>query len=305
MVRLKLVVLVLVAVVNCRALEKRFESKGLEWNRLAKKADSRPVDMEALFWSYFYRGSVERAGLFTEGYTRESPDQWEGRASMRSPLANDKVMLLGEMARVSEGPRRRKREVKRSEGGKEVRQPGQEGDEQDRGKVHNWQRRGIFHPNLLPRKQHWRSCTRLCDRFRPPPGFPPCCPTAPLGQQFETTRGRSWLDATEQFLHSYPLAVFAFQTVFSIAVINVLVSQLGGSGLEDDVSGRSWDATEEEEEEGERLLIQVRKACLLVSSSDCFHKSLPCQFSKSRLALGSLVGQLSPLTMSEIPYKTL
>ena len=260
MFRLKLVASVLltvVAVVDCRArqLNKRLES-GLEWDRLEKKSlDSRPVDMEALFWSYFYRGSVERAGLVTGGYTRASPDQWEGRASMRSN-PRDKVLLLGEMARVSEGPRRRKREVRRSQGGKEVKQPGWSGDVrlkdgQDRLKVDNWQRRDIFQPNL-PRQQQWRACTLLCRTSRPPPPFPPCC--APLDQPL-TSWGR-WVGATEQFVHSYPLAVIAIQTVFSIAVINVLVSRLGGGAGEVDVSGRSWD-TGEQEGESERLLLQV------------------------------------------------
>ena len=267
MIRLKLVASVFVAVVlHCRArqLNKRLES-GSEWNRLDKNSmventDSRPVDMEALFWSYFYRGSVERAGLFAGGYTRASPDQWEGRASMRSN-PGDKVMQLGEMARVSEGPRRRKREVKRSQGGEEVKQPGRSGDvrlksEQDRVKVDNWERRGIFHPNLLhsvsKEQQQWRACTRLCHGSHPPPGFPPCC--APPDQPL-TTWGR-WVDATEQFVGSYPLAVIAIQTVFSIAVINVLASRLSGGSGEVDVSGRSWE-TEEQEEESERLLLQV------------------------------------------------
>ena len=93
-------------------LESHIESNKVEKSRVAEKTASRPVDMEALFWSYFHRGSVERAGLFTGGYSRASPNQWEGEASMGSNLG-DKVMVLGEMARVSEGPRRRKRETKR------------------------------------------------------------------------------------------------------------------------------------------------------------------------------------------------
>ena len=131
--------------------------------------------------------------------------------------------------------------------------------EQDNVKTNNWQKKGIFQPgNLLPSvpREQWRACTRLCQGSHPPPGFPPCC--AKLEHQFETeplTTWGQWVDATEQFVDSHPLAVIAIQTVFSIAVINVLVSRLSGSG-EADVSGRSWE-TEEEEEESERLLLQV------------------------------------------------
>ena len=278
MLRLKLVTCFLLALsVLCttRQLTKRVQP-GLELNMLEKnsmvevveKTDSLPVDMEALFWSYFYRGSVERAGLFTGGYTRSSPGQWEGRARMRSK-PGEEVMLLGEMARVSEGPRRRRREVKRAQGGKEqleefFSQPGWSGGvrlkhEEDNVKKKNWQRKGIFHPgNLLPSlaREQWRACTQLCQGSHPPPGFPPCCPLLEhqLGTEPKTIWGQ-WVDATEQFVDSHPLAVIAIQTVFSIAVINVLVSRLGGSD-EADVSGRSWE-TEEQEEESERVLLQV------------------------------------------------
>ena len=80
-----------------------------------------------------------------------------------------------------------------------------------------------------------------------------------LNKQFQKqplTRWGRWLDATEQFVGSYPLAVIAIQTVFSIAVINVLVSRLGGESTEADMSGRSWD-TEEQEEQTGRLLLKV------------------------------------------------
>ena len=282
MLQSKLVTCFLLAMpVVCRArqLASRLDL-GSELNRLdksrmvevvQKKTDSRPVDMEALFWSYFHRGSVERAGLFTGGYTRASPGQWEGRASMRSNRGEE-VMLLGEMARVSEGPRRRKRGAKRAQGGKEVNQfeeffSQRDGArlkrEEDNAKTtkvdpaHNWQRKGIFHPNALPTvpRDQWRACTRLCDGSHPPPGFPPCC--AALEHQLDTeplTTWGHWVDATEHFVDSYPLAVIAIQTVFSIAVINVLVSRLSRETV--DVSGRSWE-TEEQEEESERLLLQV------------------------------------------------
>ena len=120
------------------------------------------------------------------------------------------------------------------------------------------QRRGVFRRNpTVSRDQQWRACTRLCDGSRPPPGFPPCCPA--LDKQFQKqplTRWGHWFDATEQFVGSYPLAVIAIQTVFSIAVINVLVSRLGGESTEADMSGRSWD-TEEQEEQTGRLLLKV------------------------------------------------
>ena len=61
---------------------------------------------------------------------------------------------------------------------------------------------------------------------------------------------QNWLETTQHFVHSHPVAVIAIQTVFTIAVINVLVSRLDESG----VSGRSW---EEEKEEEEPLLLRI------------------------------------------------
>ena len=251
-------------------LESHLESNKLEKSRVAEKTGSRPVDMEALFWSYFHRGSVERAGLFTGGYSRASPNQWEGEASMGSNLG-DKVMVLGEMARVSEGPRRRKRETKRphlelkevNKLGEFVSQTGwtngvrlkhEEGNVKQ---TENRQGKDIFPSTMfasLPRGD-WRACTRLCDGDQPPPGFPLCCKALQL--RLKTEPSTNWgdlVDATEHFVDSYPLAVIAIQTVFSIAVINVLVSRL--SGGEKGVSGRSWE-NQDQEEEGERLLLQV------------------------------------------------
>ena len=75
MLTAKRVTLVLVATSSavCQArqistrLESHIESNKVEKSRVGEKTGSRPVDMEALFWSYFHRGSVERAGLFTGG----------------------------------------------------------------------------------------------------------------------------------------------------------------------------------------------------------------------------------------------
>ena len=60
------------------------------------------------------------------------------------------------------------------------------------------------------------------------------------------------MEATQHFVHSHPVAVIAIQTVFTIAVINVLVSRLDESG----VSGRSWEEEKENEEE-EPLLLRI------------------------------------------------
>ena len=101
---------------------------------------------------------------------------------------------------------------------------------------------------LPPMPRHLRNaCTRLCGSSPPPPGFPPCChrPVESSGMW------QNWLENTQHFVHSHPVAVIAIQTVFTIAVINVLVSRLDESG----VSGRSWE--EEKEEEEEPLLLRI------------------------------------------------
>ena len=215
---------------------------------LVEDLDDRPVDMKTLFWSYFHRGSVERSGLFSSGYNRASPRMWLGRARLKSNFG-DEVMLLGEMARVSQGPRRRRREVKRYPGAKELGNPPR-WQRQDSAKrmSNSWQGKNIVSPAMLPpMPRHLRNaCTRLCGSSPPPPGFPPCChrPAESSGMW------QNWLETTQHFVHSHPVAVIAIQTVFTIAVINVLVSRLDESG----VSGRSW---EEEKEEEEPLLLRI------------------------------------------------
>ena len=66
----------------------------------------------ALFWSYYSRGSLDRTSLLTGGYTRSSPAVWSGAPQLLAPRPpGAQALLLGHLARISQGPRRRRRAV--------------------------------------------------------------------------------------------------------------------------------------------------------------------------------------------------
>ena len=65
-------------------------------------------DQSKLFWSYFSPSSVNRATISLGSYDRNSPAAWQGNHIVNNA---DNILVLGEFSKISQGPRRRRREV--------------------------------------------------------------------------------------------------------------------------------------------------------------------------------------------------